>query len=337
MAAETADDCTVVIPAYRAESTIGRTLASLIGQGVARVIVVASPGDQTADHAEAFARACGDPQPYQLDVVRSPVRLSAGAARNLGRHHAGTADWLLFLDADTALEDGAFFMLFREAFAERLDAAAASVHREGSGLTSRVRHALEFKEAEGRGPLPQSWRLPSTALLVRASAFDAVSGFPDGWPGEDLVFDYDLEHSGAERRFVRKAQVRHLHPEGVVEMLRHQRRLGRTAAWARMHRPLSGSSLTSWVRRPSRASFGLRLLFVWLLVPVRLWRGIFWYARFDPRSLPALLLALPLWIAGCCSWTRGFVAEVRERGRVIRSCGGDAQFANGRVAPTVTD
>lgn len=299
----------VVVPAYRAATTIGRTLSSLLDQPVSQVVVVVSPGDRTAERVMCFERCTRAIRSYDLQVLVAPQRLSAGAARNLGRTKATDSAWLFFLDADTAVEPGSIQRLLACARQRNLDVVSAAIDCEGRKIVSRVRHALEFKEAEGRGRPAVGWRLPSTALLVRASVFDRVEGFPDAWPGEDLIFDWDVEHSGARRAFEPQARVRHLHPSGIVEMLRHQRRLGRTAAWARCQRALPGSKLTG----PGMWLSAIRLL----LGPARLVRGLGWYARYDRAALPLLTAGLPLWFAGACVWARGFHEGVElERHRI---------------------
>src|SRR5688572_8195229 len=84
--------CTAIVPAWNAETTLARTLASLVhdnGDSVERVVVVVSGGDCSA------AIACGFDR---VDVVVLTERATAGRARNVGRARASGAELLLFVD-----------------------------------------------------------------------------------------------------------------------------------------------------------------------------------------------------------------------------------------------
>src|SRR5690606_33916020 len=208
----------------------------------------------------------------RIEVIEAPAPLSAGAARNLGREHAGDAGALLFLDADCALEPGGARLLHAELIERHLACVSARVLRDGCGIVARVRHALEFKEAEGRASPRPPHLPPSTTMLCRAVAFDRVGGFPDMWPGEDLVFMHRLRAGGMRAELSRLVQTRHRHPPGVGAMLAHQYRLGATAARARAMTGMHG------------AVFVRRRWLVPLLAPARLVRILAWYARTDPAQ-----------------------------------------------------
>lgn len=287
--------CIAVVPARRAECTLAATLQSLIDGNddfIERVIVVTSVADPSAALARRWSR---------VEVVAAPQPLSAGAARNLGRRHAGVdADLLLFVDADCVLEDGGARALASELDHRAAAAVCARVRRRGRGAVSWLRHALEFKEAEGRLAAPAAWLPPSTTLLCRAAAFDRVDGFPDLWPGEDLVFAHRLRSLGAAVVLSERVETRHLHPDGFVEMLAHQRRLGRTAAVARSLTGMQGSLL---------------LRHRWLipaLLPARLLRALAWFARTSVREWLTLLALLPLYVVGLGAWTLGFSEGARD-------------------------
>ena len=287
--------CIAVVPAHRAGATIAATLESLIcanGDFVARVIVVTSAGDRTAEVAR---RRAG------VEVVEAPSRLSAGAARNLGRSIAGPgADLLLFVDADCELECSGAAALAAELERRGAAAVAARVQRRGGGVVAWLRHALEFKEAEGRLRASPQWLPPSTTMLCRASALDRSGGFPDLWPGEDLVLAHRMRARGDAVVLSETVRTHHRHPDGFGEMLAHQRRLGRTAAVARA---LTGMHGDAFVRR--------RYL-VPLLLPARLLRGLAWFARSSMRDLLAAVALLPLYVIALGAWTLGFSDGVRD-------------------------
>jgi GT2 family glycosyltransferase len=293
---DVAQDCVAVVPAWRAAATIERTLASLADAGLARAVVVASD-EATAERAQAFA--AGSPS-FDVLVERTGGRLTAGAARNRGRWQAGRPSFLLFVDADVAIAPDCVTRLLEAARSEELAAAAAAILCEGRHPVARARHLLEFKEASALRPPPRDWRLPSTCLLVATGAFDAVGGFPDAWPGEDLVFDAALAGLGARRRLVPDARAVHRHPEGLAEFFRHQRRLGATSAWAR--RKVAGRGSLA-VRQPWLAP---------LLWPARVLRTVAWGIAGGPRAFLEVATLAPLWMAGLLVWTAAFAGEARR-------------------------
>ncbi|MBI5504794.1 MAG: glycosyltransferase family 2 protein [Deltaproteobacteria bacterium] len=290
--------CIAVVPAHRAAHTLAATLDSLLednGDFVERVIVVTSVADPTAQVARRWPR---------VELVAAPSALSAGAARNLGRLRAGQgADRLLFVDADCVLERGGAAALARELERRRVAAVSARVRRRGGGVVAWLRHALEFKEAEGRLPAPAAWLPPSTSMMCRAAAFDRAGGFPDLWPGEDLVFAHRLRSLGEKIVLSDAVETHHLHPGGFIGMLAHQRRLGHTAAVARS---LTGMEGVTFVRH--------RWL-VPLLAPARLVRALSWFARSSTRELLVLLALLPLYALGLAAWTIGFAGGARQCAR----------------------
>jgi GT2 family glycosyltransferase len=276
------------VPAWKAAATIGRTLASLVrdnGDAVERVVVVVSEDDGAAEVARSSER---------VEVVVLEQRATAGRARNVGRARAGDAELLLFVDADCALAAGSVQILLERMRAGELSAAGASIAGQGGGAVGWLRHLLEFKEAEPGVPSRAPRFLPSAALLVRAHAFDRVGGFPDMWPGEDLVLCRRLARQGARMAKVDGALAVHLHPGSVTAFLRHQLALGSTAAAARTMEPMEGSFL---VGRP------------WLgpaLLLARFARAVCWLARHRPRALGRFVCLSPLYLAGLAAWTVGF-------------------------------
>lgn len=288
-----------VLPARRAEGTIRAALESLrLGNDafVERVVVVTSAGDPTADVVREWSAR--DPR---VGVVLLDAPASAGRARNEGcERAAGSEGLVLFLDADCRLEAGGAKRLADE-LRDR-GAAAISARVLGSGgAVARCRHLLEFKEAASRRPPPPRWLPPSTAMLCRRDAFERAGGFPDLWPGEDLVFSQALRDLGERVERSARVTVRHEHPAGVWRMLLHQRRLGRTAAIARRLRAMPGSALA---RRAWLAP---------LLLPGRLVRLVAWQAREGAAAITEAVLLSPLLVAGLAAWTAGFVAGAASR------------------------
>jgi len=285
--------CTAIVPAYLAEATLGATLDGLLhdnADAVERVIVVTSPGDESASLAAARA---------DVDVIASSTRLSAGAARNLGRRCAADAELLLFVDADCRAEPGAVARMIDSLAGRRLAAVGAVIACGGGGAIAWLRHLLEFKEAASEEAGPWPWMLPTAALLCRADVFDALGGFPDMWPGEDLVFCHRMFAAGHPVAKVVAAKFHHRHPRGLRRMLRHEYLLGATSARARK---LTGMHGSAFVRRP------------WLapaLLAGRAGRAALWLARHRRSELPLLALLSPLYVIALAAWTAGFTREAR--------------------------
>ncbi len=297
--------CIAVVPARRAEHTLAATLDALLEGNrdfIQRVIVVTSVGDPTVALARRWP---------EVEVVTAPSPISAGAARNLGRRAADSAELLLFVDADCVLERGGAAALAAELERRSAAAVAARVRRRGGGVVAWLRHALEFKEAEGRLAAPAAWLPPSTTMLCRAAAFDRAGGFPDLWPGEDLVFAHRLRSLGERIVLSDAVETHHVHPDGFGEMLAHQRRLGRTAAVARS---LTGMQGVAFVHRP---------WLVPLLAPARVARAVLWFARSSAFELFVLLALLPLYAIGIAAWTVGFADGARALARSDRPLNGD--------------
>jgi cellulose synthase/poly-beta-1,6-N-acetylglucosamine synthase-like glycosyltransferase len=279
--------CVAVIPAHAADRTIERTIRALRADPDAapdRIVVVASPADASAAVAERLG----------ADTIRTPRRLSAGAARNVGRRAAPEAELVLFVDADCALAAGSMRALRSAVVEHGLDVAGASIVPEPSTGVAWIRHLLEFKDAEPGCAPPWPSMVPSATILCRVQAFDAIGGFPDMWPGEDLVFCARLARSGFRVRRLDDALTVHHHPPGVRTMLRHQFRLGKTSALARRIEALDdGRFATSAVAVP--------LLFVG-----RAARALRWLGRHHRRDIPRFVVMSPLYLAGLAAWCSGF-------------------------------
>jgi glycosyltransferase involved in cell wall biosynthesis len=284
-----------VIPAHGAAATIARTLRAIANESAqCRLdvpIVVASPADETAE----IARRLG------ARAIKTAERLSAGLARNLGRRHAGDRDLVLFVDADCAPQPGALGVLRDTLYQRSLDAVGASVLADSKSVTAWVRHALEFKDSEPGVEATWPGFVPSATFLCRTRAFDAVGGFPDLWPGEDLVLCSRLLRAGFRVRRVDAAVTLHRHPVGIANLLRHQYELGTTSARARCMTSLDGEFF-------ARHGATVPLLFAG-----RSMRMVRWLYRHRRSELARGLLATPLYAAGLSAWCAGFMVEGEGR------------------------
>lgn len=179
---------TVIIAAHNSEHTLGPTLAALVPaaiDGVVRQVIVvdAASTDQTATIADLAG----------ADVVAGrPGRggqLAQGAAR-------ARFPWLLFLSADTVLEEG--WERSATAFMRSVDmgvrppAAGAFAFRiDDNGFKPRLLERL-FQMRCKLSPMPYG----DQGLLISRQLFDAVGGYQD----LPVLEDVDLARRLGRRR-----------------------------------------------------------------------------------------------------------------------------------------
>jgi rSAM/selenodomain-associated transferase 2 len=178
----------VIIPARNAEHTLAATLASLVPSaidGIVRQVIVVDGG--SSDSTAIVADLAG------ADIVTSaPGRggqLAQGAAQ-------ARFPWLLFLNADTVLEEGwersATNFMRRVDRGERPPAAGAFTFRlDDKGLAPRLLERLVHLRCK-------ILRMPygDQGLLIPRQLFDAVGGYKD----LPIMEDIDLARRLGRRR-----------------------------------------------------------------------------------------------------------------------------------------
>ena len=182
-------DVSVIVAAYQAAETVGRTLASIAAQTLKPFEVVVVDDDSTDGTFEA-AQAYGPRMKgIRLRVVRMDANRGAGAARNraIEESSGGT---LAFLDADD------------EWLPEKLERSMA--HLEGSDyclvahdyLTGEgkdaVHHDCVKRFREGPNPFAALYRkgyIPSCSVVAPREKVIAAGGFD---PGLRNAQDFDL-------------------------------------------------------------------------------------------------------------------------------------------------
>lgn len=176
----------VIIPAYRSASSIGRALSSVAAQTVKplEVIVV---DDGSDDGTFEAAQACRPRMEGIELVVLKQENRGAGAARNAGLQ-AAKGDWLAFLDADD------------EWLPAKLERSLA--HAGGASLIAHdyievmngrevykncMRHLTAARDPFSA--LMLRGFIPSITVLARRADVLAVGGFEESLPAAQ---DYDL-------------------------------------------------------------------------------------------------------------------------------------------------
>ena len=174
----------IIIPSYNSAGFVAATIRSALIQNVENVIVV---DDGSTDATPAVCAEFGD----QITCHRVP---NGGVckARNLGATLA-SAEWLLFLDSDDLLLEGAAAALVARACEENCGVAFGGIIRRGR--TREEDAPVSNPHAAGAPPVPalanfrRSMIITPGCAVVRRDVFAWVGGFADGFqPMEDRDF-----------------------------------------------------------------------------------------------------------------------------------------------------
>ena len=239
---------TVVLPVWDeyVAARLPEALASLRGQDVAAPIVV-------VDNASEVQL----PDLPGVTLVRSPRRLTLGAARNLGLASVKTPNVVMW-DADDVMLPGTLGFLEAAIRSDpSLAAFGTAILEEPSGVRHRwprrwvavlVRMPRLFALLDGM------WSLyPTTgATIMRTELARAAGGYGDAESGEDWCLGVSLAFRGCIGWSEQPGRVYRLHPQSVWARhmtLRDQRRHARAvqnrirqdrgiAGWARAALPL---------------------------------------------------------------------------------------------------
>jgi glycosyltransferase involved in cell wall biosynthesis len=208
-------DVSVVIPAYSAERTVGKVIASLREQdpAPAEILVV---DDGSRDGTAAAAEAAG------ATVVTMERHGFAGGARNAGWERA-SAPVVVFLDADAIPAPGWGAGLER-ALAE-FPGALVGCGRTFDSRTSWgwVAH---LQSETPYLPLGEPRRVPFLSSYCVAVPRDAPFRWDESYGGEDGVFSAAAAAAGYELVFDPRFHAHHDHDrETFADLRRQQRRM----------------------------------------------------------------------------------------------------------------
>jgi glycosyltransferase involved in cell wall biosynthesis len=247
----------VVVPAWGdyAGEPLTEALASLREQDVpARIVVV--------DNASEPALAQRD----GVEVIRSPERLTVGAARNLGLESV-TTPYVLFWDADDLMLPGTLRFL-QERIAAEPDAVlvAASILEGDPPAPHRWPRPWTYPLTRWRrlfALVHCVWSLfPSTGSSIMRTADAKEAGFGDANSGEDWVLGVSLAFRGRVLMESRPGRLYRRQVGSLWETQRSATQLVRHAtavrdrmrsdpkipAWARVLLPLIAALQVSAVR-----------------------------------------------------------------------------------------
>jgi rSAM/selenodomain-associated transferase 2 len=219
----------VIIPTFNEEARIGATLANVLPQQPAEVLVVDSGStDATASIAAATAGV------QLLQAAKGRARqMNAGAA-------AAGGDWLLFLHADTLLPVGAL-----ERIAALPDGVLAGAFRHRfSGDDWRLRLISCLDNTRSR---LTKIAFGDQAMFVRQTLFERLGGFPVCEVMEDVAFGELLRRATTPVLLCEEAitDSRKFEQMGVWTSLL---RVGVLLACHRLRLPLVGRSFFNEIR-----------------------------------------------------------------------------------------
>lgn len=179
----------VVIPTYKREDDLVRTIRSVLAQpGDFEVLVV----DQTSRHSvqtEAYLRSVDDPR-FHHHLVGPP---SLTAARNYGIEHS-TGDVIVFVDDDVELHDG-FLSFHTESYHDdRVGAVAGRVIGPTEPPASRPAYLAWTGFRQGSFDCPyeaEATLVRGCNMSFRRRAIEEAGGFDGRFVGNAIREDFD--------------------------------------------------------------------------------------------------------------------------------------------------
>lgn len=184
------------------------------------------------DNTPGHGPASGDPFPV-INAVEFPT---PPYARNRGAER-GSAEWVVFLDADVVPPPDLLDLYFEPPPSDRSAIIAGGVVDEpvppsgpAAARYNHLRRTMSQDMTLGYGP---RWGFPQTAnVAVRRAAFEAVGGFRDHiFNGEDADLTYRLREAGWEVERRERAVVVHLSRKSAYAIARQKAIHGSAAAW----------------------------------------------------------------------------------------------------------
>ncbi|MCX6357907.1 MAG: glycosyltransferase [Candidatus Aureabacteria bacterium] len=281
----------VIIPCRNGRETVGKCLGALLAQTVKPGEVIAVDGASVDGSVEIIRR-------FPVTLLASPVPLSAGEARNMGRERA-TGAIIAFLDAD-AIPDPEWAERILRAFEEHPAASGVggSVRDGSRSLAGRLEYLSNFSEFIPRGRPREISTIPTISVAYRRVAIEGMTFIPTT-AGEDTMFNAELRARGGTLLFDPSIRVTHLPARrGLGAFFRNQYRCGLAFVYPRARFNLRGGVL---LRHPW-------LLFLMPRLSVLLGRYLF------TRWLPQFIVLLPLLAAGEAFRTAGVI----EGRKVVR-------------------
>lgn len=228
---------------------VRRRLARIrLSSGDTVVVVDNTPGREASDVAVSDG----------VEVIHAADREAPAYARNRGAAR-GSADWLVFLDADVEARQDLLELYFEPQPRERTALLAGGIVDEpvppGGPAAARYAYLRRFMSQEDTLDVGQ-WGFPKTAnVACRRSAFEELGGFrEDIRSGEDADLTFRLKAAGWEVERREQASVVHHNRQTVRSFAAQKLVHGAGMAW--VERAYPGASVPR--RLPGLAWWGIR-------------------------------------------------------------------------------
>jgi len=289
----------VVIPCRNHAAALSRCLDSVMSQQLAEgfevIVVDSAADDQVAAVVREHLQAC---------LVRSTLPLLPGPARNLGARTARGV-YAAFIDADCIAEAGwlAAALLALKAGAR----VVGGVVLQGNPWhpVASIDNLMQFSDLSGRRARGIARLLPSCNLGIAVSDFMLLGGFPAvALPaGEDVLFcQLASQRWPNHMLFCPTMRVRHFGRSTLRQLWSHQDMFG-------FARAMYGLEL-----RPVYRRLGQWAILAPAVAVKRLAYMAVRAARWQPASLAAMMLFLPVLLFGMTAWCSGFYRGCRKWG-----------------------
>jgi GT2 family glycosyltransferase len=252
-----APSVSVLIPAYRSERTIARTLASLRRQTLTPIEVVvvdSSPVDSTGDLVRA--------EFPEVRYHHSPTRLLPHAARNLA---AGLSrgELIASLDPDAVAHPDWLENLV-SVYKERGGAVSGGVGCYGGGWTRTGSHLAKFDKWLPGGEVRRLDIGATVNLLLSRDDLQRTGGWESQYMIADTLLSWTLGRLGIAVWFAPQAVVEHDHTETWFQLLQEMYSRGRE--FGHLRRRVNGWRLPQVLVMTAVSILPVRLIKVWIRV-----------------------------------------------------------------------
>jgi len=286
--------CSVIIPSYNSEDTIGKTLDALERMETKHpheVIVVDSSADKTPNIIK-------EQYPW-VQLIHLEEQTYPGSARNLGiRHSKGSI--IAFLDADCMVIKEWLNMIVEIHLTHTEYAAVVGSYDNGTphNLVGCAYYLTEFNEWTPKTKQREiSYVLGGNLSCKKEIIIKHNLFFTDIFPSEDTIFAQDLIAQGEKILFVPHLIVSHINSTNLFQFLKHQYILGNASARARKDKKMFGDIITKY-----------KILV--LGVPwVRFIRAFMRLLGQDLRLLITFIIISPLYLIAVFFWSFGYIRK----------------------------
>ncbi len=234
----------MIVPAYNAAATIGRTLEALSRQNCFQPYEVIVIDDGSSDETPEVVRS------FALVKYARQDNAGPAAARNHGARLA-RGGYLAFTDSDCLPHEDWISQLMAGFSQSHVGAVAGSygIANPESQLARCIDKEIRWRHRHLMPEFPQSFG--SYNVCIQKKVFEAVGGFNTGYrlaSGEDNDLSYKVIAAGWRIFFQRRALVNHFHTARVCKYLKEQFRHGfwRVKMYQDHPQMMQGDDYTFW-------------------------------------------------------------------------------------------